>query len=250
MGIREGDRIFMRNGLSGVIKYIGEVEGQNEEWVGLELDKPEGKNNGSINGKKYFECKDKYGIFLKYNKLMERIKELDAKKSDTKALNSNSSLGMSVIEEKEISKPLQEEKKEYKTIKRDDAEPRKYSNLTNKSILFDDKEYSRQNIDGAEEACSYQIEKLKEENRKIRELLENTIRKWKESLSSVQNRVEELKKKLNQYKMKNKTIEEEGRVRSLVSSILESEKRGDRKKMLELYRKFKEIMEKHEIKVE
>jgi len=32
-------------------------------WFGIELDKPVGKNDGSVNDRRYFTCKQNYGIF-------------------------------------------------------------------------------------------------------------------------------------------------------------------------------------------
>ncbi|XP_064103663.1 kinesin-like protein KIF13A isoform X4 [Macrobrachium nipponense] len=55
---------------SGVISYIGHTEFAAGTWVGVELDVPMGKNDGSVNGVRYFACRPKCGMFVKPEKLM------------------------------------------------------------------------------------------------------------------------------------------------------------------------------------
>ena len=49
----------------GVLRYVGEPEFASGLWVGVELDQPVGKNNGSLNGIRYFSCEENYGIFVR-----------------------------------------------------------------------------------------------------------------------------------------------------------------------------------------
>ncbi|XP_030372289.1 tubulin-folding cofactor B [Scaptodrosophila lebanonensis] len=48
----------------GVIKYNGPLDGKSGIFIGVQYDEPLGKNNGSINGKAYFECPPNYGGFV------------------------------------------------------------------------------------------------------------------------------------------------------------------------------------------
>jgi tubulin-folding cofactor B len=47
------------------VKYVGPVNFKSGVWVGVQYDEPMGKNDGSVNGKKYFDCKPKYGGFVR-----------------------------------------------------------------------------------------------------------------------------------------------------------------------------------------
>ena len=52
----------------GEIGYVGEVPqipGLGGPWIGVALDEPSGKNNGSIDGVEYFKCAKKSGIFVR-----------------------------------------------------------------------------------------------------------------------------------------------------------------------------------------
>ncbi|QPG73388.1 hypothetical protein FOA43_000698 [Brettanomyces nanus] len=68
--IRVGDRCKLHNSSFerlGTVRYVGKIPEINNEnsWVGVELDEPYGKNDGSIKGVKYFTCKLNYGSFVK-----------------------------------------------------------------------------------------------------------------------------------------------------------------------------------------
>ena len=47
-----GDRVWVQGVKPGYIQYIGEVKFAKGDWAGIVLDRPEGKNDGSVhNGK-------------------------------------------------------------------------------------------------------------------------------------------------------------------------------------------------------
>jgi len=49
----------------GTIRFIGDVEFATGTWVGIELDKPSGKNDGSVKGFRYFQCEPLFGSFVR-----------------------------------------------------------------------------------------------------------------------------------------------------------------------------------------
>ena len=48
----------------GTVMYNGEIEGRNGIFIGVKFDEPLGVNDGTANGKRYFDCPPKYGSFV------------------------------------------------------------------------------------------------------------------------------------------------------------------------------------------
>ncbi|UXI17324.1 hypothetical protein NH340_JMT03267 [Sarcoptes scabiei] len=64
-----GDRVWIQGIKPGYIVYIGMVEFAKGEWAGIVLDKPEGKNDGSVHGVRYFQCQPNRGLFTRLHRL-------------------------------------------------------------------------------------------------------------------------------------------------------------------------------------
>jgi dynactin complex subunit len=52
------------SGAKGFVRYAGETQFKSGLWIGIELDEPHGKNDGSVHGFRYFCCPSLHGIFL------------------------------------------------------------------------------------------------------------------------------------------------------------------------------------------
>ena len=55
----------------GTIRYSGPTAFGEGDWVGLELQNPVGRTDGSVNGVTYFKCAANKGIFLKASILLK-----------------------------------------------------------------------------------------------------------------------------------------------------------------------------------
>ncbi|VEN45973.1 unnamed protein product [Callosobruchus maculatus] len=52
-------------GVQGIIAYVGKTNFATGNWIGIILDEPKGKNNGTVSGQEYFKCDENYGTFVK-----------------------------------------------------------------------------------------------------------------------------------------------------------------------------------------
>ena len=55
----------------GTVRYVGTTEFGNTGgvWIGVEYDEPMGKNDGSVEGTRYFTCAPKHGVFVRADKV-------------------------------------------------------------------------------------------------------------------------------------------------------------------------------------
>lgn len=59
-----------QDSLPALVRYIGQTAFAEGLWIGIEfLSKSIGKNDGSVNGRVYFQCKPNHGLFIRPNRL-------------------------------------------------------------------------------------------------------------------------------------------------------------------------------------
>lgn len=60
-----GQTVELADGRIAVVRYIGQPHFSTGDWVGVELEDDSGKNDGSVQGERYFECRMGRGMFLR-----------------------------------------------------------------------------------------------------------------------------------------------------------------------------------------
>ncbi|PAA87487.1 hypothetical protein BOX15_Mlig028298g1, partial [Macrostomum lignano] len=57
--------------LPGHVRFCGPTQFAAGTWVGVELNQPEGRNDGSVKGVKYFRCRARHGLFVRHDKVLQ-----------------------------------------------------------------------------------------------------------------------------------------------------------------------------------
>ncbi|XP_061725881.1 dynactin subunit 1 [Cydia pomonella] len=55
--------------VKGSVAYVGHPTFATGKWIGVILDEPKGKNNGTVRGHAYFTCDENYGVFVRQTQI-------------------------------------------------------------------------------------------------------------------------------------------------------------------------------------
>lgn len=69
LGFQIGDGVTVAGQKNGIVRFIGRTQFATGVWLGIELDQPVGKNDGSVSGIRYFDCKASHGVFAPPSKV-------------------------------------------------------------------------------------------------------------------------------------------------------------------------------------
>uniref|UniRef100_A0A6Q2Z8L0 Dynactin subunit 1 n=1 Tax=Esox lucius TaxID=8010 RepID=A0A6Q2Z8L0_ESOLU len=76
-------------GHRGTVAYIGATLFATGKWVGVILDEAKGKNDGTVQGKRYFTCQENHGIFVRQSQIQVVDDGADTTSPDTPEPASN-----------------------------------------------------------------------------------------------------------------------------------------------------------------
>lgn len=68
-----GDHVEV-GGYAAIVRFVGQTAFSPGDWIGVELETPQGKNDGAVQGERYFNCPPNRGMFVRpiIPRLMER----------------------------------------------------------------------------------------------------------------------------------------------------------------------------------
>ncbi|WEW57289.1 hypothetical protein PRK78_002754 [Emydomyces testavorans] len=79
-----GQTISLPDRRHAVIRFVGTTHFAPGEWIGIELEEPTGKNDGAVQGERYFDCEQNYGMFIRPTAVTAVLQQ--PRKDDTKPL--------------------------------------------------------------------------------------------------------------------------------------------------------------------
>jgi len=87
--LKVGDVVLLRKRGLGILRYKGPLHCDDSEvtWLGVELKTPDGKNDGTVQNKKYFNCPPNHGVFVQQVKRKIAPAELLSKIEKLKSEN-------------------------------------------------------------------------------------------------------------------------------------------------------------------
>ncbi|PLB55795.1 dynactin [Aspergillus steynii IBT 23096] len=74
-----GNVVTLTDGRQATVRFIGTTHFSPGDWIGIELDEPTGKNDGSIQGEQYFECEPGFGMFVRKTAIKATVAQQPAR---------------------------------------------------------------------------------------------------------------------------------------------------------------------------
>ena len=60
-----GQTVELSNGVKATVQFVGNTHFALGDWIGIELEDSSGKNDGAVQGQRYFKCPPGHGMFIR-----------------------------------------------------------------------------------------------------------------------------------------------------------------------------------------
>lgn len=60
-----GQTVELQDGRTATVKFAGSTHFATGDWLGVELENASGKNDGAVQGQRYFHCEPSHGMFVR-----------------------------------------------------------------------------------------------------------------------------------------------------------------------------------------
>ena len=60
-----GQTVEISNGVRARVQFVGNTHFAPGDWIGIELEDETGKNDGAVQGQRYFDCPSGHGMFIR-----------------------------------------------------------------------------------------------------------------------------------------------------------------------------------------
>ncbi|KAF2629800.1 hypothetical protein BU25DRAFT_438738 [Macroventuria anomochaeta] len=70
-----GQRLETNTHRTGIVRYVGPIHVAEGTWLGIDLQEPTGKNDGSVRGERYFDCPPQHGLFVKETDILQILSQ-------------------------------------------------------------------------------------------------------------------------------------------------------------------------------
>lgn len=60
-----GQTVELQDGRVATVQYVGTTHFAAGDWIGVNLQTATGKNDGAVQGERYFDCQPGYGMFIR-----------------------------------------------------------------------------------------------------------------------------------------------------------------------------------------
>ncbi|XP_030624683.1 kinesin-like protein KIF13B isoform X2 [Chanos chanos] len=70
--LKPGEFVTVGTSKTGTVRFVGRTDFSDGIWVGVELDTPSGKNDGTVGGRQYFRCNPGYGVLVRPDRVARR----------------------------------------------------------------------------------------------------------------------------------------------------------------------------------